>query len=114
MTPREHTAQATAFHCLAPDFYNVFLAGTFNSWNATATPMVKGAHGAWDLKLDLPPGHHEFKFVVDGKWCCDPGCEKPHDGCLACVANSFGTMNRVIEVPQNEGVVRGAGDPKRT
>jgi hypothetical protein len=46
----------------------------------------------------LPPGRYEFKFVVDGAWCCEPGCEGPHHGCPKCVPNSSGTMNRLIEV----------------
>tara|TARA_R110001592_G_scaffold341806_1_gene631160 strand:- start:1079 stop:1279 length:201 start_codon:yes stop_codon:yes gene_type:complete len=48
--------------------------------------------------LPLPPGHHEFNFIVDGQWCCEPGCEGEHRGCLKCCANAFGTMNRVLEV----------------
>ena len=27
----------------------------------------------WALKLDLPPGEYEFKFVVDGNWVIDEG-----------------------------------------
>lgn len=55
----------------------VFVAGTFNDWNPTAAPMTRGA---------------------DGEWCCEPGCETAYHGCPKCVPNSFGTMNRVIEV----------------
>ena len=60
--------------------------------------MTKDAKGNWDVALALPPGRHEFKFVVDGVSCCEPGCEGPHQGCPKCVPNSSGTMNRFIEV----------------
>jgi hypothetical protein len=96
--PAQERPAATKFECLAPAARAIFLAGTFNGWNAKATPMTKDAKGNWDVALALPPGRHEFKFVVDGAWCCEPGCEGPHQGCPKCVPNSSGTMNRFIEV----------------
>jgi hypothetical protein len=96
-TPQEGPT-ATKFACLAPAARTVFLVGTFNGWDAKATPMIKDAKGNWDVAVALPPGRHEFKFVVDGAWCCEPGCEGPHHGCLKCVPNSSGTMNRFIDV----------------
>lgn len=89
---------ATRFACLAPTARAVFLAGTFNGWDPKATPMTKDTQGNWGVPVDLPPGRHEFKFVIDGQWCCEPGCEGPLHGCPKCVPNSFGTMNRLIEV----------------
>ena len=89
---------ATPFSCHAPDAQAVFVAGTFNDWNPTATPMTRGTNGTWTAALPLAAGHHEFKFVVDGEWCCEPGCEKAYHGCPKCVPNPSGTMNRVVEV----------------
>ncbi|MBY0514188.1 MAG: glycogen-binding domain-containing protein [Gemmataceae bacterium] len=94
----QQTSGATRFTCHAPAAQAVFLAGTFNGWDPKATPMAKDAAGDWGVAVDLPAGRHEFKFVVDGQWCCEPGCEGPHHGCPKCVRNPFGTMNRVIEV----------------
>ena len=91
-------ARSTRLVCHAPEAKAVFLAGMFNGWKPDATPMVKGSEGEWSVNMKLPPGRHEFKFVVDGQWCCEPGCEGPHHGCPKCVPNSCGTMNRVIEV----------------
>ena len=62
------------------------------------TPMTKDARGDWSVSLDLPPGHHEFKFDVDGASCCEPGCDGHYDGCPKCTPNPYGTMNRVLEV----------------
>ena len=97
-TLQKERPAATRFACLAPAARAVFLAGTFNGWGPKATPMIKDAEGNWDIAVPLSPGRYEFKFVVDGAWCCEPGCDGPYLGCPKCVANSFGTMNRVIEV----------------
>ncbi|MEO2090037.1 MAG: glycogen-binding domain-containing protein [Gemmataceae bacterium] len=88
----------TLFSCHAPDAGVVCAAGTFNDWNPTTTPLTRRADGTWAVTLDLPPGRHEYKFVVDGQWCCEPGCEAAYHGCPKCVPNPFGTMNRVVEV----------------
>ncbi len=50
----------------------VFLAGDFNGWNATANPMTKGTDGVWSVVMNLPEGDHEYKFVVGGQWIADP------------------------------------------
>lgn len=98
-TARQADMIAKEIGCAAPNARNVFLAGTFNDWSESSTPMKKGIEGSWSVNLHLSPGHHEFKFVIDGKWCCAPGCEDTaHPECRDCVVNSFGTMNRVLNV----------------
>ncbi len=100
MTPRVPTkpGPSTPICCHAPEAREVAVAGTFNGWDSTATPMTKDPQGDWTVSLDLPPGHHEFKFDVDGASCCEPGCDGHYDGCPKCTPNPYGTMNRVIEV----------------
>jgi 5'-AMP-activated protein kinase regulatory beta subunit len=93
---------AIEFSCHAPHAKAVFVAGTFNDWKTDAAPLHRESssdNGDWDVSLLLPSGHHEFKFVVDGQWGCEPGCEHEFIGCPKCVANPFGTMNRVVDVP---------------
>lgn len=101
-TPKHNKAgtaqtQAVEFKCHAPDAQQVFLAGTFNEWKADARPLVRDKAGNWRGSLKLARGRHEFKFVVDGQWCCDPGCAGDH-ACPNCVPNEFGSMNRVLQV----------------
>ena len=45
---------------------SVHLAGDFNAWSTTADPMVRQTDGTWTLVKKLPPGSHEYKFVVNG------------------------------------------------
>jgi 1,4-alpha-glucan branching enzyme len=65
-TLRHSGIRTTRFTCHAPNARAVCLAGTFNQWNTKATPMKKGADDNWATAIELPPGRHEFKFVVDG------------------------------------------------
>ncbi len=57
-----------------PSFQNagqVYLSGTFNAWSTLSHPMKKSTEG-WELELELEPGKHLYKFIVDGKWMRDP------------------------------------------
>lgn len=60
------------FTYAAPNAQSVAWAGAFNNWNATAHPLVKDASGTWSTVIALPPGEHQYKFVVDGQWFADP------------------------------------------
>jgi len=71
----------------------------FNDWKPDAIPLhVHLPSGEWTGFLSLPQGRPEYKFVVDGRWCCEAGCEHEYRGCPKCVPNECGTMNRVLEV----------------
>jgi 1,4-alpha-glucan branching enzyme len=97
-TSRTKRGARTSFRCAAPEAAEVFLAGDFNAWSTTDTPMERSADGSWVVSLEFAPGRHEYKFVVDGQWVCEPGCDAPVEGQPRCVPNSFGTMNSIIEV----------------
>jgi 5'-AMP-activated protein kinase regulatory beta subunit len=97
MSKTKPASRKTLFSCHAPEAQQVFLAGTFNEWKPDATPMDKGGDGKWIASLDLPAGRHEFKFVVDGEWCCEIDCDANSE-CPQCVPNDMGGMNRVYDV----------------
>lgn len=88
----------TRFELAAPAAQHVFVAGTFNGWKPDATPMAREDGGHWVADVDVAPGRHEYKFVVDGSWCCDVGPEGPREEAEGAVPNDQGTMNRVLEV----------------
>jgi hypothetical protein len=73
----------------APDAHDVGLAGTFNQWDASATPLVRTNAGLWTATITLPAGEHQYAFVVDGeRWVPDPAAPAVDDG--------FGRRNSVL------------------
>ena len=46
------------------------LAGDFNSWSSTDTPMKQGKDGSFSVKLALDVGkEYQFRYLLDGyKW----------------------------------------------
>ena len=34
--------------------------------------MRQSADGWWHLQVELPPGHHQYRFLVDGTPTLDP------------------------------------------
>ena len=54
----------------------VNLAGTFNGWNSTVTPMIDRGDGTYVVHLKLDEGLHHYKFVVNGNtWMQDPNAD---------------------------------------
>lgn len=94
----QSSARPTEFTVYAPEAKTVSVAGTFNDWRIDASPLSRDAEGTWRTSLALPPGRNEYKFIIDGHWCCEPGTDELHDGRGGCVCNEYGTMNRVLEV----------------
>ncbi|MFA5310803.1 MAG: glycogen-binding domain-containing protein [Candidatus Omnitrophota bacterium] len=79
------------FKLYAPGAKKVAIAGSFNKWDIKKLSGKKDSKGNWIVKTTLKPGRYEYKFFVDGSWQNDANC-------TACVPNSFGTHNCVIEV----------------
>jgi 1,4-alpha-glucan branching enzyme len=83
---------AATFSVSASPGSRVFLAGSFNKWDPTAKEMTdRKGDGVFTATLNLPPGEHQYKFVVDGTWCADPACKES-------VPNGHGTFNSVVRV----------------
>ena len=70
----------------------VFVAGTFNNWDSKQYRLRDNpGSGHCKITLALPPGRHEYKFVVNGEWRADPNCPD-------WLPNDQGTINSVITV----------------
>jgi len=80
------------FVLYAPGAHQVSVAGTFNGWDAHATPLAPaGESGVWAATLSLPAGQHLYSFVVDGRrWVADPTAPAVDDG--------FGRRNSILAV----------------
>jgi len=83
----------------APLATNVFVAGLFNEWDATATPMTRREDdGWWYVELALFPGRYAYKFVVDGNWIEDPlAGDAIRDGNRNTENSQFNPANRRVE-----------------
>jgi cyclomaltodextrinase len=71
----------------------VYVAGTFNNWNASQDAM-KDVDGVFEVTLSLKPGSYEYKFVVDGNWLADPYA-------ALSVPDPYGGKNSVVVVPDD-------------
>jgi 1,4-alpha-glucan branching enzyme len=83
----------TQFILNAPGASRVALVGDFNSWDASATPLVRdSSSGIWTVTLPLVPGRHVYAFMVDGSTLTlDPRTPKTQDP-------EFGTPSSVVLV----------------
>ncbi len=80
------------FELSAEQESQVYVAGTFNNWSPTATPLEYHPEiGHFRTSLHLPKGRYEYRFVVNGDWVTDPQCAE-------WAANEFGSLNSVIHV----------------
>lgn len=67
---------------------SVLLVGDFTHWQESPIPLKKKKGGVWQATVDLTPGSHHYRFLVDGEWRDDPEC-------TVRLANPFGTQNSV-------------------
>jgi 1,4-alpha-glucan branching enzyme len=91
--PSRAAGKISSFTLYEPQATEVFVAGCFNDWNPSATPLEKGEAGTWSCTIDLEPGRHEYRFVADGEWRDDPL------NVMRC-SNEFGTENCVVIVEE--------------
>jgi hypothetical protein len=71
---------------------HVTLAGDFNDWNTEAIAMEDSDQsGHFVATVALPPGLHQYMFLVDGEWVTDPTVsERRPDG--------FGRQNALLRL----------------
>jgi serine protease AprX len=70
---------------------SVSVAGDFNGWSQSATPLERNGSGLWSTDIVLPrAGRFEYKFIIDGqRWIDDPsnGMKAP---------DNYGGLNSVL------------------
>ena len=72
---------------------SVYLAGTFNDWNASATAMADAdGDGVYEVTIPLRPNRYQYKFVADGQWIADPAAAETAD-------DGYGGKNAVVVIP---------------
>jgi 1,4-alpha-glucan branching enzyme len=60
-----------SFRVWAPFADKVSVAGTFNAWNDSATPLTSEGNGFWSADVAAARIGHEYKFVLRGKFIQD-------------------------------------------
>lgn len=91
MSKRRKRPRTQTFSFTAPDAMSVLLVGEFTEWQQRAIALEKGKDGVWTTSVKLPPGTHNYLFIVDGEWCDDPAC-------AVRVPNPFGGHDMVRQV----------------
>jgi len=68
------SAKAQGFSFRAPEAVSVQLVGDFTHWQEKPISLRKENGGVWHTSVELPPGTHRYRFLVDGQWRDDPDC----------------------------------------
>jgi 1,4-alpha-glucan branching enzyme len=89
---------SVTFVLAAPSAREVAVIGSFNGWNSAGWTMVRDqSRGLWTLSSALPPGSHEYVFLIDGT--------TPVADTMATlnVDDGFGGRNSVLLVKDDHG-----------
>ena len=90
-TAQRPVERPVEFTLTLPQAQSVAVAGTFNDWDVSCTPMTAPSEGTWKTTVWLPKGRYEYRFIADGQWLNDPSASQS-------VENSFGSTNSVLVV----------------
>lgn len=90
------TVQLVRFVFADSSARTVSLVGDFNGWARERTPLHATARaGVWAVSVPLPPGRHEYAFIVNGeRWVADPLSPGNRD--------EFGTESSVLLLASND------------
>jgi len=74
-----------------PACKSVTVVGTFNNWHPKHGTMRKQKDGSFRKRINLEPGEHRYKFLVDGNWIEDPEAD-------GLIQNEYGTQDSLVTV----------------
>jgi 1,4-alpha-glucan branching enzyme len=66
--------RSQSFSIRAPEAESVQLVGDFTHWQEQPISLHKSADGVWKATVNLEPGTHQYRFLVNGEWQDDPEC----------------------------------------
>jgi 1,4-alpha-glucan branching enzyme len=89
--PKTKTRQTQTFSITAPAAQNVQLVGDFTRWQECPIALHKERSGVWSTTVNLEPGEHRYRFLIDGEWRDDPEC-------AIRVSNPYGSLDSVCRV----------------
>ena len=87
------------FYYTGKEARSVAVMGSFNHWNPKGHELTRHPEtGQWSLAVNLPPGKHDYVFIVNGdKVYQDPAADMV-------VEDDFGKRNSVLFVKGHNGV----------
>jgi len=88
---KENNRRKQTFALTASTAMSVQLVGDFTQWQKHPISLQKGPDGIWHASVELTPGTHHYRFLVDGEWRDDPEC-RLH------LPNPYGTQDAVRQV----------------
>jgi 1,4-alpha-glucan branching enzyme len=88
---RGSNARKQTFSFSASSASSVQLVGDFTQWEKCPINLQRGMDGLWRATVELEPGTHHYRFLVDGQWSDDPECTLREP-------NSYGGENMVRHV----------------
>ena len=59
-------ANGATFRVWAPHAETVYVTGTFNDWNKTATPLSKEENGYWSTDVSKVKTGDEYRYLIHG------------------------------------------------
>ena len=88
---KRHNGKHQTFSLAMPAAASVQLVGDFTQWTQHPIHMRRTGQGVWQAGVDLEPGTHRYRFLVDGQWMDDPAC-------TVRAPNPFGSQDAIREV----------------
>lgn len=64
--------RSVTFVLYEPRASKIEIAGTFTNWQRVPMYRNRTDPGMWGARLDLPPGLHQYKYIIDDEWLPDP------------------------------------------
>jgi 1,4-alpha-glucan branching enzyme len=91
MVIKRGKSDVTFVYAPGGEVQKVAVVGSFNGWDPEQGSMRRQKDGTFRRKEELGPGHHEYKYLVDGQWLPDPEGDRR-------VHNSYGTENSIVSI----------------
>lgn len=88
-------AKSVVFRVWAPHATKVFVAGSFNGWSESSTPLQQAEHGFWSADIATAKVGDEYRYILHGP----NGVQSRIDPYARMVTNSVG--NAVIYDPMS-------------
>lgn len=84
--------QLVRFRFTGADAARVAVAGSFNGWSTSTTPLRRIGDSTWVADVALTAGRHIYQFVINNhRWVPDPTAPRDPGG-------DFGATNSVVTV----------------